>query len=689
MDTLIPSDPSQADPRVVALLHGMMSSEGTIGNPEAIGDQGTAAGVGQWSNQINGKPQKLAKGQIPVNFENDAKQYGLNPSDFSLENQKKVLYGEIASGKQQGLTPEQILSKHNSGDPNKYLNAATSSGTGPVGSYNVASYVSKAMAAAQSYARKSGGTGAQTSYPAPGATQQSQQNVSGYAPPTPPQAPQAPEQQQPGDSSSPGFLQGLSEDLSGTNPESIGTQLANTVKGAGNLLFPILGDVGNDITGKNKKSALQQGGDLGLSVLPFLPGIGELGEGARGAEIAADAAKSTGLLGKIAGSATAKGLGAGYGAGVLSNLSNGQGVVQSLTPNSTNVESALTGGVAGAVLPRAAGLLGKTGGVADADVQRAIQDAMPLENKATRIDALRDSLPGSPKGGVVRKGILGTSSIVPNEEDVARGTAAAPYISGTGDPVVKIQKLNQGIQNVSKETDNFLDANSAPANFADMRDYMETNKPNSNLQKDPGASEAYNRATQDALDTLYSTMKGSANETGNFGADTSAADIRKARIAIDQQISKELGENTFGTPQYKGIKAAEIDTRNLLNRMSEDMLRYPGQLDKLNKMNEFVSSAKGRGIEVNLDDPEVRSQLEKTFGLTATPEAESNAQKLADAHKNMSYLYQSRDNLIDKYQRKIGKNKIQEAVDSNPVVKAVAGIATKAVPFGLADHLTK
>lgn len=148
-------DITQLDQSVIALMHGLKMQEGggTI-NYNAIGDKGTAAGAGQWSNQPNGTPTPLAKGQIPSNFANAATQYGLNPTDFSPENQNKVLYASISADKKSGLAPEQILSKWNSGDPNKYLNTATSSGVGKVGPYNVASYVKNAMGFAQSYAQK-------------------------------------------------------------------------------------------------------------------------------------------------------------------------------------------------------------------------------------------------------------------------------------------------------------------------------------------------------------------------------------------------------------------------------------------------------------------------------------------------------------------------------------------------------
>jgi hypothetical protein len=180
MSTLIPQDPSQADPTIVALMHGIKMQEGGGNiNYNAIGDQGTAAGAGQWSNQPNGKPVPLAKGQIPSNFINAAKQYGLDPTDFSPGNQNKVLYAEIASGKQSGLSPEQILSAHNSGDPNAYSNPSRAIGTGSVGNYNVQTYVKQAMGYAQKYAQQNKSQPTSTTDASTDTTQQDQPMTTG------------------------------------------------------------------------------------------------------------------------------------------------------------------------------------------------------------------------------------------------------------------------------------------------------------------------------------------------------------------------------------------------------------------------------------------------------------------------------------------------------------------------------
>lgn len=350
----------------------MKAAEGAKGNYDAIGDQGTAAGIGQWSNQVNGVPQKLSHGAIPLNFQNEATKYGLNPQDFSPENQNKVLYAEVASKKKAGLTPEQILSAHNSGDPNKYLDAATSTGTGPVGAYDVKGYVDRGMAAAQQYAQQSKGNAQGYQPPAPaGQTQAPTGSVQGYVPPTPPQQPVAPETSSQGSTDpSGGFLSGLQEDLNGTNPESLGTQAGNTIKGVGNFLFPIAGDAYHDIKGDSTKTALQQAGDLGssaLSAATLIPGVGEgvlglkaglLGAkaaeaGVEGANLASKAAP--GLLSSIGKNAA---LGGAYGA---------TGALGSGDTDPTKIaESTALGAGTGGLLGAGSHFLGETLGKASA-----------------------------------------------------------------------------------------------------------------------------------------------------------------------------------------------------------------------------------------------------------------------------------------------------------------------------------
>ncbi len=123
---------------------------------------------------------------------------------------------------------------------------------------------------------------------------------------------------------------------------------SDLAKGAANFLFPIAGDLKDDFTGQNNKTVMQQVGDAGLSALPFIPGLGEVGEGARIGE-AGIAAGKAGLLARAAASPIARGAAVGYGAGVASNLSQGQNPFTSWMPNQNTIAGAVLGGAAPAV----------------------------------------------------------------------------------------------------------------------------------------------------------------------------------------------------------------------------------------------------------------------------------------------------------------------------------------------------
>ena len=130
----------------------------------------------------------------------------------------------------------------------------------------------------------------------------------------------------------------------------------DVIGGVGNFLFPIVGDIYHDIKGDQpRKSFLQHIGDLGLSALPFIPGLGEVGEAARVGEVATEGASA---LSKGADlwkglSPVAKGATTGYGAGVATNLSQGKGVGESINPlDSTNIVGEVTGGIGAKVIPK-------------------------------------------------------------------------------------------------------------------------------------------------------------------------------------------------------------------------------------------------------------------------------------------------------------------------------------------------
>ena len=95
---------TQADPTIVALAKAIIDKE-SGGNPNAVGDAGTSIGLAQWHNN---------------NFSAAQKQYGVTGDFKDPTVQKKVLYKTIEDWKNQGLTPYQIASKWNSGQPDNW-----------------------------------------------------------------------------------------------------------------------------------------------------------------------------------------------------------------------------------------------------------------------------------------------------------------------------------------------------------------------------------------------------------------------------------------------------------------------------------------------------------------------------------------------------------------------------------------
>lgn len=356
-----PSAVNPNDPDVIALSKAIFQKE-SGGDFNATGDAGTSHGAGQWqSGTWSTEAQHIL---------------GSADAPMTPQNQKAVIQGTIAQDKAAGLNPAQIAAKWNSGSPVGWENkVGTTTINGKQIPYNVPQYVKDVTSLYQQNkgqlqqaptANDASATvgGYQPPTPQGQTVPQQSGNAAGYAPPTPPVAP-VQSAQTPADSSdaSGGFLSGLQEDIQGTNPNSIGTQLENTAKSVGNFLLPSIGDTYNDIVGKNNKTGLQQLGDAGstllglASVIPGLDVIGAPLEAARGADLAAEGASKVapGLLSSVAKNA---GLGAAFGAtGAV-----GQGDTNLGDIAKSTAEGAATGGALGGIGHGIGGLLSKEAG---------------------------------------------------------------------------------------------------------------------------------------------------------------------------------------------------------------------------------------------------------------------------------------------------------------------------------------
>lgn len=234
------------------------------------------------------------------------------------ENQNKVAYTKIKGFLDSGKTPAQAASMWNAGEgaPDAWKPGTVQKvGDTPTYVKNVQKYAQQLSSAPTQQ-----NVSANITPPAQTVTPAAQgKNSIGYTPPAPPSL----------DTNVP----------PPEEPKSFMQKAGDVIGSVGNFLFPAVGDVSNLMQGKNTKTPLQIAGDVGLSVLPFIPGLGEVG-------LAGKVAEGAGLATKIAASPVARGALAGYGAGVSSNLAEGQNVGEALTPNLSNIGGAVLGGAA-------------------------------------------------------------------------------------------------------------------------------------------------------------------------------------------------------------------------------------------------------------------------------------------------------------------------------------------------------
>lgn len=357
------SGSAQPDAGVSGLMKVIKGLEGGDYNNRS-GDSGSSAGAYQWNN--DNKP--LKPGELPSHWKNAAGQYLKDANaPMTPENQNYVAYQQIKAYKDQGRTPMEI---------DALWNGAHEDSSGQ--------YVHNSDARAQAFLK---------------ASNEQQPQGNGYVQAPPPRMPEAPDASTSTDSDpgkGEGFLQGLQEDLSGTNPESLGTQMGNTIKGVADFVAPSIGDAYNLATGKNKKTGLQLAGDLGstaLSAATLIPGVGEIAAPLKVGLMGAKAVEAGTEVVNLA-SKAAPGLLKGIGKNAA--LGGAYGATQGLGAGDTDptkiTEDAGTGALTG-------GLLGGTGELvlkaASVLPQRLVQGAIKTSNPDVAKYALTKSL-GSP-----------------------------------------------------------------------------------------------------------------------------------------------------------------------------------------------------------------------------------------------------------------------------------------------------
>lgn len=179
--------------------------------------------------------EKGAYQWMPGNFENNARKYGLDPSDFSPVNQDKVAYHVIKEYKDRGFTPEQVAAAWNAGEQAAISGEWRSRvGTNRYGvAYDTPKYVSDVVGQFQQL-KGQGGNGVLL----PPGTQSDSSSLNGYGAPVKPEPTQISPSSQPQIGESGGLvgaIQDLSQGAAKGAIQGLGTGLEGLVRLGGGI----------------------------------------------------------------------------------------------------------------------------------------------------------------------------------------------------------------------------------------------------------------------------------------------------------------------------------------------------------------------------------------------------------------------------------------------------------------------
>jgi hypothetical protein len=252
------------------------------------------------------------------------------------------------------------------------------------------------------------------------------------------------------------------------------------------------------------------------------------------------------------------------------------------------------------------------------------------------------------KSGTVRNITSKTGAVTTDFSPDPRLNEIADLIGDVVDPKkTASQNLNKVRDQITLNSEYkvrpFLEENPVPFNFEDLRGSFDLVNPGPNLKIQPGAMEAYQNVKEQVLSVINTRLKKFAER----GAVTDVNQLWDARKAVDNVIEEQLGAATFDSPQYVGIKAAARDYRKAYTDFIENLLAYPGQAENVNRMSEFLQSARARGIDIP-NESEAIKVLQKQFGVKNTNLDAARAAFFKDEMKKLNAMYEALDNLSSK-----------------------------------------
>lgn len=274
------------------------------------------------------------------------------------------------------------------------------------------------------------------------------------------------------------------------------------------------------------------------------------------------------------------------------------------------------------------------------------------------------------KAGVVSDSIKSVQNAIEALDNVAStlGKKAKNIISsGTGSITRNFNNVTKLIgEYAQKHVQPFLDSAGVNYNFSDLKGALDIVKLPADLSGE--ALKTYNYVREEILNAVaskvspgttggksLSALRTMASDGGVVPAKITKGDTDfwDARKIIDDIGNLATKGKIFNSPEHTGATRAWQDLRAAYKNYLSDAFRYPGQMEKVNAANDFLSTKQTAQMDKTGWDI---SQFEKQFGLTPSPQSEANAQQWDSFMKNMEGLYQGRSNIASKLSTEKGKS---------------------------------
>lgn len=429
-------------------------------------------------------------------------------------------------------------------------------------------------------------------------------------------------------------------------------------KDVGNFLFPIVGDVYNDVTGKSNKSVLQQVGDLGLSALPFIPGLGEVGEGARAVE-------GAGMLAKVAealrtANPVVKGALTGYGAGVASNLSQGKDIMGSFAPNVTNVLSTVLGAGAPYAMGKFSDVIKGMAGLTPDIENELIKNVTPEEAKSY-LNAVKERGVNlrAPTAVDVATNQFDTAAEQITKARQAAGKAVGDAKLAVGQQPVDMTQLKTVVDDFHNEVQDRYGISLA-----------QDKKGNIIAIKDPISVRVVPSSVQDRIITVAKQLNSLQD-----GTLANASDVAANISDLVDYSGKEL-YGSHNDPLEGLIKKVDGALRSTINKTSPQMAEANAKFIELSKLENDIKDAAGNKLQ--------RGNL---LIRRATAGNSADAQELFNRIKGQTGIDLTKHSVLAKWATDVAGNPSEQSLFTQAIKEGAGQKGTTAID--IAKMLTK